>query len=64
MDPNDNGETIRVQIVETIHSYDNKHKDNYVYIKFRWYVNDDIYEEAGSYNEIIQHIEEDAEIIW
>ena len=64
MNTNDDGEKLRAQVVEAVKVYDDKLKDDPDHIKFVCSVNDDTYEEILSYNEILQHIEKDAEIVW
>ena len=64
MKTNDNGEKLRAQVVEAVQIYDDKLKDDPDHIKFVCSVNDDKYEEILSYNEILQHIEKDAEVVW
>ena len=64
MNMDDNGEKLRAQVVEAVHIHDDKMKDDPDQIKFVCSVNDDKYEEILSYNEILQHIEKDAEVVW
>ena len=52
MYPNINGDIIRSQIVEEIHTNDDEHRNDPEYIKFSFSGNDDLYEETLSYNEI------------
>ena len=60
MNTNANGEKLRAQVVEAVKNYDDKLKDDPDHIKFVCSVNDEKYEEMLSYNEILQHITEDA----
>ena len=64
MNTNDHGEKLRVQVVEAVKKYDNKLRDDPDHIKFVCSANDDKYEEILSYNEILQNIEKDAEVVW
>ena len=64
MNTNDDEEKLKAQVVEAVNIYDDKLKDEGGHRKFVCSVNDDKYEEILSYNEILQHIEEDAEIVW
>ena len=35
-----------------------------MHIKFRWYIDEDQCEEIMTYNEMLQHIEKDTDIVW
>ena len=52
------------QIVEATQDHDKANNGNPEHIKFRCSVNEDQYEETLTYNEILQHIEKDTEIVW
>ena len=58
-----NVEKLRAQVVEAV-NYDDNLKDDTYHIKFVYSVNDDKYKEILSYNEILQYIENDAEVVW
>ena len=64
LDIEDGENKLRAQIIEEIQDHDKATKSNPEHIKFRCSVNEDQYEETMTYNEILQHIEKDTEIIW
>jgi hypothetical protein len=63
MNTNDDGEKLRVQVVEAVKN-DDKLRDDPDRIKFVCSVNNEQYEEILSHNETLQHIENDAEVVW
>ena len=66
MEPEEDGQRFRARIVRAIEDHEGKLDNNPDRIKFLCSINDDETEEIISYNEILRHIERDAEgtAIW
>ena len=64
--PEENGERFRAKILEAINENEAKCANNPDMIKFRCSVNNDEYEEIVTYNQILEHLEQDqeAEGVW
>jgi hypothetical protein len=57
MDPKEDGQQLRARILQAIEDHDGNIKDNPTWIKFLCSINDDESEEIITYNEILNHIE-------
>ena len=64
LNTDDGEDKLNNQIVDEIQDYDKSTKDNPDHVEFRCFVNEDQYEEIMIYNEILQFVEKDSEIIW
>jgi hypothetical protein len=67
MDPQDNGQCFRAQIVDRVEDHQSKVRKSDHHHKFRISVNDDQYEEVITYNELVDFIQKNEEndaIVW